>query len=79
MNMRVNYNHNQPETADFPDLFHCIIHAWKKLREAREEKEKNKENADILVNYFHAMFMYRQREEENCVSIYVSSLMLLVV
>lgn len=53
MNMRVNYNHNQPETADFPDFISLYIIHVEEL-EARERK-RNKENADILV-FFSIIF-----------------------
>lgn len=53
MNMRVNYNHNQPETADFPDLFHCFHPRGRRdVRRQEKEREENKENADILVFYY---------------------------
>lgn len=40
MNMRVNYNHNQPETADFPVLHCFILFCYPREREGRQEREK---------------------------------------
>lgn len=42
--MRVNYNHNQPETADFPDLFHCFHPRGRRdvRRQERERREQRK-------------------------------------